>query len=148
MDYVWVAVQLIIKKFNYNLDKDLFTLSFLASGARERNPGGKETNKNKNKMRKEHIYYIYILTSERNGTLYIGVTNNLFSRIFIHKLKENQNSFTAKYGVGKLVYYEEHQYIQDAIEREKQMKKWKREWKIKLIEKINPSWRDLFKDME
>ena len=125
-----------------------FLLSFLASGARERNPGGKEINKNKGNMRKEHIYYIYILASERNGTLYTGVTNNLFSRIFIHKLKENKNSFTAKYGVGRLVYYEEYQYIQDAIEREKKMKKWKRGWKIKLIEKDNSVWRDLFQDME
>jgi len=99
-------------------------------------------------MKKEHIYYIYILSNKKNGTLYIGVTNNLFSRIFIHKLKENKNSFTAKYNIDKLVYYEEYQYIQDAIEREKQMKKWKREWKIKLIEKENSAWRDLFVDME
>jgi putative endonuclease len=90
-------------------------------------------------MKKEHIYYIYILTNKPNGTLYIGVTNSLFSRIFKHKLKINQNSFTAKYDIEKLVYYEEYQYIKDAILREKQMKKWKREWKIKLIkeDKVN-----------
>jgi putative endonuclease len=99
-------------------------------------------------MRKEHIYYVYILASKPNGTLYIGVTNSLFSRIFKHKLKENKNSFTAKYNVDKLVYYEEYQYIQDAILREKQMKTWKREWKIKLIKKENFVWRDLFEDME
>lgn len=99
-------------------------------------------------MKKEHIYYVYILASKPNGTLYIGVTNSLFSRIFKHKLKENKNSFTAKYGVDKLVYYEEYQYIKDAILREKQMKVWKREWKIKLIKEENPVWRDLFEDME
>jgi len=99
-------------------------------------------------MRKEHIYYVYILTNKNNKVLYIGVTNNLFSRIFQHKIKENINSFTAKYNINKLVYYEEYQYIQDAILREKQMKKWNRDWKIKLIKKENPTWRDFFTDME
>ncbi len=99
-------------------------------------------------MKKEHIYYVYILASKPNGTLYIGVTNSLFSRIFKHKLKINKNSFTAKYNVDKLVYYEEYQYIKDAILREKQMKVWKREWKIKLIKEENSLWRDLFEDIE
>jgi len=99
-------------------------------------------------MKKEHIYYVYILASKPNGTLYIGVTNNLFSRIFKHRLKINKNSFTAKYNVDKLVYYEEYQYIKDAILREKQMKVWKREWKIRLIKEENSVWRDLFEDME
>lgn len=98
-------------------------------------------------FRKNHHYYLYILASQPNGTLYIGVTNNLFSRSFQHKIKYNPNSFTAKYNVGRLVYYEEYQYIQDAIVREKQMKKWKRQWKIELIEKENQNWRDLFNDM-
>ncbi len=79
--------------------------------------------------------------------MYIGITNNLFNRNFQHKLKENQNSFTAKYNVNKLVYYEPYQFINDAIIREKQMKKWRRKWKIELVEKKNPSWRDLFNDM-
>jgi putative endonuclease len=99
-------------------------------------------------MRKEYHYCVYILASKRNGTLYIGVTNGLFKRTFQHKLKENKNSFTAKYCINKLVYFESYQYIQDAIVREKQMKKWNREWKIRLIEKNNPTWRDLFHDME
>ena len=90
----------------------------------------------------------YILASKRNGTLYIGVTNNLFSRTFQHKLKANSNSFTARYNIDKLVYYEPYQYIQDAILREKQMKKWNREWKMELIEEENPTWRDLFNDMK
>ena len=100
------------------------------------------------KKKKEHRYYIYILASKRNGTLYIGVTNNLFRRSFQHKLKENPKSFTARYNVTRLVYFETYGYIQDAIQREKQMKKWKRQWKIELIEKENPTWRDLFLDME
>ncbi|MCK5510981.1 GIY-YIG nuclease family protein [Candidatus Parcubacteria bacterium] len=99
-------------------------------------------------MKKEYIYYTYILASKRNGTLYIGVTNNLFSRILQHKLKQNKNSFTARYNADKLVYYEEYQNIQDAIVREKKLKRFKRQWKIELIEKDNPAWRDFFKDME
>ncbi len=99
-------------------------------------------------MSKEHIYYVYILANKRNGTIYIGVTNNLFNRSFQHKLKENLDSFTAKYKIDKLVYFEEYQYIQDAIVREKQLKKWNRQWKIELIEKENPTWRDLLHDMK
>ena len=99
-------------------------------------------------MKKEYIYYTYILASKRNGTLYIGVTNNLFSRVLQHKLKQNKNSFTAKHNIDKLVYYEEYQNIQDAIVREKKLKRHKRQWKIELIEKDNPAWRDIAKDME
>ena len=98
-------------------------------------------------MKREYLFYVYILASERNGTLYIGVTNSLFARIFQHKLKEKPNSFTAKYNIDKLVYFETFQYIDDAIEREKQLKRWNRSWKIKMIEKENPTWRDLFADM-
>jgi putative endonuclease len=75
------------------------------------------------------------------------VTNSLFARSFQHKLKQNPASFTAKYNIDKLVYYEIYQYVNDAIDREKELKKWKREWKIVLIEKENPTWRDLFYDM-
>lgn len=98
-------------------------------------------------MIKEYHFYLYILASKRNGTLYIGVTNNLFTRTFQHKLKENLDSFTARYNIKKLVYYESYQYIGDAIEREKQIKKWNRKWKIRLIEEENQTWRDLFEDM-
>ena len=99
-------------------------------------------------MKKEHCYYVYILASKRNGTLYIGVTNNLFNRTFQHKLKEDSNSFTVKYNIDKLVYFETYQFIQDAIEREKQLKKWNRKWKIRLIEEENPTWRDFFHELE
>jgi len=95
----------------------------------------------------EKKYYVYILTNKRNGTLYIGVTNNLFSRVFQNKLGENNKSFTAIYGLNKLVYYEEYQFITDAISREKQFKKWNRSWKLKLIEKENPRWVDFFREM-
>ena len=98
-------------------------------------------------MKEEKQYFVYILASKRNGTLYIGVTDNLLNRSFQHKIKEDKNSFTAKYNVNKLVYYEVYQYVNDALEREKQLKNWKRKWKIELIEEENPTWRDLFNDM-
>ena len=87
--------------------------------------------------------YVYILSSGRNGTLYIGVTNNLVRRVWEHKTKLVQG-FTSQYGVDKLVYYEEYQDITMAIQREKRLKEWLRKWKISLIEKNNPYWQDLF----
>jgi len=89
-----------------------------------------------------HIYYAYILASKRNGTIYIGVTSHLERRLFEHASGETE-SFTKKYGVTKLVYYEETNVIGDAIAREKQLKNWRREWKVTLIEKGNPNWEDL-----
>ena len=90
-------------------------------------------------------YYVYILASQKNGTLYIGMTNILERRLYEHKNK-SVKGFTSKYGVNKLVYFEEYNSYQEAILRETQMKKWKREWKINLIEKDNPLWIDLSKD--
>ena len=88
-------------------------------------------------------YFVYILASKRNGTLYVGVTNDLIHRI--HQHKENLvDGFTRKYNVHTLVYYESCPDIQAAITREKRMKKWRRQWKIELIEKENPEWRDLY----
>ena len=87
--------------------------------------------------------YVYILASKRNGTLYIGVTSNLIQRIWQHKNNQVEG-FTEKYKVHTLVYYEQHEVMESAITREKQMKKWKRDWKIKLIEKDNPLWEDLW----
>jgi putative endonuclease len=110
------------------------------------NPGLIRTNI-LNTMKEEKQYYTYILASERNGTLYIGVTNSLLNRSFQHKIKQDKDSFTAKYNVNKLVHYEVYKYVNDAIAREKQLKNWKREWKIELIEKENSHWRDLFEDM-
>jgi len=87
--------------------------------------------------------YVYILASKRNGTLYIGVTSNLIQRIWQHKNNQVEG-FTEKYKVHTLVYYEQHEMMESAITREKQMKKWKRDWKTKLIEKDNPLWEDLW----
>jgi putative endonuclease len=91
-------------------------------------------------------YFVYILASKRNGTLYIGVTNNLLSRVAQHK-EGRVAGFTTKYDVHKLVYYEKYGDIRAAITREKQMKKWERQWKMRLIEKENPEWRDLFESL-
>ena len=88
------------------------------------------------------IYYVYILTDKRNGTLYIGATNNLEERMFDHK-NGTGSIFTKKYKVTNLLHYEETDDIGAAIHREKQLKKWKRAWKIALIEESNPNWIDL-----
>jgi putative endonuclease len=88
-------------------------------------------------------FYVYILTSKRNGTLYIGVTSNLPQRI--HQHKDNQfDGFCQKYNIKKLVYFEPHDTAESAIAREKQIKKWNRAWKLKLVEKNNPQWEDLY----
>ena len=92
-----------------------------------------------------HQYYLYIITNKKEGVLYIGVTNNIERRMNEHKNKLGKG-FSSRYNLDKLVYYEPHQYIKNAIKREKNMKKWKREWKIKLIIKDNPCWNDLSKD--
>ncbi|MDI1318393.1 GIY-YIG nuclease family protein [Flavobacterium sp.] len=97
-------------------------------------------------MQQFRQYFIYILASKKNGTLYIGVTNSLERRIEEHKNKLNPQCFTAKYDVDTLVYYEIFQYIEDALKREKQLKKWNRKWKINLIEEENKEWNDLSED--
>lgn len=91
-------------------------------------------------------YYVYILANKKNGTLYIGVTSRLIERIYEHKQKLAEG-FTKKYGVDKLVYYEETSDVKSAIEREKRLKKWNRQWKIELIEKENPKWEDLYEGL-
>ncbi len=92
--------------------------------------------------------FIYIITNTYNTTLYIGVTSNLPERIIEHKEKRYQNSFSARYNLHKLVYYEQFQMIGDAIGREKQLKGGSRIKKIKLIESINPEWKDLFDEIK
>ena len=96
-------------------------------------------------MRKE--YWVYILTNKNHTVFYIGVTRNIQVRYYQHLYKEHPNSFTAKYNLNKLVYMEEHQYIENAIEREKCIKKWNREWKINLIKIINPNFINLMLDL-
>ena len=88
-------------------------------------------------------YWVYILCSKRNGTLYIGVTNDLRRRVHEHK-EQLTPGFTKKYDVTKLVHAEEFPAVQDAIYREKCLKKWNRQWKLSLIEENNPEWTDLF----
>ena len=89
---------------------------------------------------------VYILASGYNGTLYIGVSSNLIQRIWQHK-NDLVDGFTEKYGVHMLVYYELHEQMLTAIEQEKQLKHWNRQWKINLIEKMNPAWKDLWEEL-
>ena len=97
-------------------------------------------------MRTERQYFVYILTNYIRSTLYIGVTNNLYRRVFEHKSKKNPG-FTERYNVKYLVYYEETNDINEAIYREKQLKKWNRAWKERLIIESNPEWKDLSHDL-
>ena len=91
-------------------------------------------------------YFIYILASKRNGTLYVGVTSNLIRRVYEHK-NNLVEGFTKKYSVHQLVYFEQTEDAASAIHREKQIKKWNRKWKLELIEKNNPDWKDLYEDI-
>jgi putative endonuclease len=91
-------------------------------------------------------FYVYLLASKRSGTLYVGVTSNLVQRVWQHK-NGLVEGFTKKYNVDRLVCCEEHPNAESAIAREKQMKKWRRAWKIRLIEEANPSWKDLYDDI-
>ena len=92
--------------------------------------------------------FVYIITNYTNSTLYIGVTSNLLNRIVEHREKRFQKSFSARYNLNKLVYYEQFQMIGDAIGREKQLKAGSRKVKIELIENLNPEWHDLFDDVK
>ena len=91
-------------------------------------------------------YYVYIMASKRNGTLYIGMTNDLIRRVYEHK-NNSADGFTNKYRVHNLVYWEQSNDVESAIQREKQLKKWKRQWKLVLIEKHNASWQDRYEQL-
>ncbi|OGZ33775.1 MAG: GIY-YIG nuclease [Candidatus Portnoybacteria bacterium RBG_13_41_18] len=95
---------------------------------------------------KEENYYVYILANKSNGTLYIGVTSDLKKRVYEHK-NDLIEGFTKKYQIHMLVYYEQTNDIESAIRREKQLKKWNRKWKLKLIEENNPDWKDLYDEL-
>jgi putative endonuclease len=86
---------------------------------------------------------VYILASKRNGTLHIGVTSDLVKRMWEHK-NNRVEGFTKRYGVHQLVWYEQHESMESGIQREKQLKEWKRKWKLELIESTNPNWQDLY----
>ena len=89
---------------------------------------------------------VYILASRRNGTLYVGVTSDLVKRVWEHK-NDAVDGFTKQYGVHDLVWYERHETMDSAIAREKALKEWKRQWKLRLIEETNPGWRDLYAEI-
>lgn len=90
--------------------------------------------------------YVYILANKRNGMLYIGVTSDLIKRVYEHK-NDFVDGFTRKYGVHSLVYYKQCDDIESAITEEKRLKRWNRKWKLELIEKENPKWKDLYEDI-
>ena len=94
----------------------------------------------------ERLPCVYLLASDRNGTLYVGVTSNLVARIWQHR-EHQVEGFTSRYGVARLVWYEMHDTMESAIEREKRIKKWNRAWKVEMIDALNPSWRDLWPDI-
>jgi putative endonuclease len=94
----------------------------------------------------DRSYFVYLLASRRNGTLYIGVTNDLVRRVWEHK-QGLVEGFTKEYGVKQLVWFEQTESIESAIQREKQIKKWNRAWKLELIEKSNPAWKDLYDEI-
>ena len=94
-------------------------------------------------MGRERRYWVYIVASGLGGTLYIGVTNDLIRRVHEHKSKAAEG-FTRKYDVDRLVYFEAFDDVENAIRREKRLKKWNRAWKIRLIEETNPNWADLY----
>ena len=89
-------------------------------------------------------YYVYILTNENGNVIYVGITNDLIRRVYEHKNHLDRGSFTARYNVTKLVYFEETSDVEAAIEREKQIKGWNRKHKNKLVERKNPNWIDLY----
>ena len=91
-------------------------------------------------------FYVYILASRRNGTLYVGMTDNLIRRVWEHRIGAVPG-FTRKYGVKMLVWYEQHETREMAFQRERQLKKWNRAWKLQLIERFNPTWKDLAVDL-
>ncbi len=94
----------------------------------------------------ERRYSVYLMASRPNGTLYVGVTNHLAARALQHR-NGSGSSFTARYGVKMLVWYEHYSDVREAIAREKQVKKWERRWKLELIERFNPAWRDLYETL-
>jgi putative endonuclease len=91
-------------------------------------------------------YYVYLLASDRNGTLYVGVTNDLVRRVYEHKNKLVRG-FTSRYGIDRLVWFEVYDDPENAITREKEIKKWRRAWKLRLIEESNPQWLDLYEQI-
>ena|SRR5699024_2080954 len=93
-------------------------------------------------------HFLYIITNKNNTVLYIGITNNLKRRMSQHRRKVHPKTFSARYNLCKLIYFESFSSKKEALKRERQMKKWNRAWKIELIEKENPEWKDLIKEIK
>ena len=93
-------------------------------------------------------YYLYIITNKKDGVLYIGITNNLKRRIYQHKNKVHKTTFSARYNLDKLVFYEIVETKEEALLKEARMKKWNREWKTNLINELNPDWLDLYNEIK
>jgi putative endonuclease len=93
-------------------------------------------------------HYLYIITNKNEGVLYIGITNNLKRRIYQHKNKVHKSTFSARYNLDKLVYFEIFDSKDEALLREARMKKWNREWKMNLIKSFNPEWKDLYSEIK
>jgi putative endonuclease len=91
-------------------------------------------------------FYVYLLGNRRNGTLYIGMTDDIAKRVWMHRIGALPG-FTKQYGIKILVWYEQHESRESAFERERQIKKWNRAWKLRLVEEMNPAWRDLYSDL-
>ena len=117
-------------------------IRFKSRGCHARLRAGTSLLSHKKKENMKHNYYIYILTNIYRTVFYTGITNDLFRRIIEHKIKINEG-FTNDYNINRLVHYELFFNINDAIAREKRLKRWNRQWKINLIEKTNPDWKDL-----
>ena len=98
-------------------------------------------------MNADRTFFVYLLASDIRGTLYVGVTSNLLKRVWEHKNKAVPG-FTARYGVDRLVWFETHATAEAAIRREKQIKEWRRDWKMNLIERDNPYWIDLYPTLD
>lgn len=94
----------------------------------------------------ESAYYVYVMANKRNGTIYIGVTNDLMRRVYEHR-EGLMKGFTKRYGLKMIVYYEVFGSITNAIQRETSLKRWPRRWKLDLIEQRNPQWRDLYEEI-
>jgi putative endonuclease len=99
-------------------------------------------------MKQDKLYYVYMMTNKNNTVLYTGITNSLLRRSFEHKSKNNEDSFSAKYNINELIYFQVCQSPIEVISIEKKIKSWRRDWKVNLIEKENPGWKDLFNDIE
>ncbi len=94
------------------------------------------------------VYSVYIITNKPQGVIYTGMTNNLRRRINQHKKKVHSSTFSARYNLDKLVYFQHFETKEEALKKERQIKKWNRDWKISLIEEVNPDWRDLYGNLK